>query len=58
MPIDNEEQRLLYKEEITKLKNNREFSDLNEIFKSNNYGYIEDFTAEILNIRTNMKLRQ
>ena len=58
LPIDNEEQRLLYKEEITKLKNNREFSDLNEIFKSNNYGYIEDFTAEILNIRTNMKLRQ
>ncbi len=58
LPIETEEQRLLYKEEITKLKNDREFSDLNEIFKTNNYQYIEDFTAEILNIRTSMKLRE
>ena len=28
LPIDNEEQRLLYKEEITKLKNNRELIKL------------------------------
>ena len=57
LPIDTPEQRALYKQEITKLKNNREFSDLNDIFKSNNYPFIEDFTAEILNIRTSMKLR-
>jgi len=57
LPIDTPEQRVLYKQEITKLKNNREFSDLNDIFKSNNYPFIEDFTAEILNIRTSMKLR-
>ena len=58
LPIETEEQRLLYKQEITNLKTNREFSDLNEIFQTNNYGYIEDFTAEILNIRTSMKLRE
>ena len=57
LPINTSEERAIYKQEITKLKNNREFSDLNEVFKSNNYPYIENFTAEILNIRTNMKLR-
>jgi len=57
LPINTSEERGIYKQEITKLKNNREFSDLNEVFKSNNYPYIENFTAEILNIRTNMKLR-
>ena len=58
LPIETEEQRLLYKQEVTKLKTDREFSDLNEIFKTNNYQYIEDFTSEILNIRTSMKLRE
>ena len=57
LPIETEEQRLIYKQEITKLKNDRQFSDLNEVFKTNNYPYIEDFTAEIFNIRTNMRLR-
>ena len=57
LPINTSEERAIYKQEITKLKNNREFSGLNEVFKSNNYPYIENFTAEILNIRTNMKLR-
>ena len=57
LPIETEEDRLIYKEEITKLKNNREYSDLHEIFKSNNYAYIENFTAEILNIRSNMKFQ-
>jgi len=57
LPIDTPPQRALYKQKITELKNNREFSDLNQIFKSNNYPFIEDFTAEILNIRTSMKLR-
>lgn len=57
LPINTPEERSIYKQEITKLKNDREFSDLNEVFKSNNYPFIEDFTGEILNIRTNMKLR-
>ena len=57
LPINTPKERAIYKQEITKLKNNREFSDLNEIFKSNNYPFIENFTGEILNIRTNMKLR-
>ena len=57
LPINTPEQRAIYKQEITKLKNDREFSDLKKVFQSNNYGYIEDFTAEILNIRINMKLR-
>ncbi len=57
LPIDTEDQRDVYKQEINKLKNNREFSDLNEIFKSNNYPFIEDYTAEILNIRTSMRQR-
>ncbi len=57
LPIETEEQRVIYKQKITELKNDRQFSDLNEVFKTNNYPYIEDFTAEILNIRTNMKLR-
>ena len=57
LPINTPEQRAIYKQEITKAKNDREFSDLGEVFKSNNYPYIEDFTAEILNIRTNMRLR-
>ena len=57
LPIETEEQRVIYKQKITELKNDRQFSDLNEVFKTNNYPYIEDFTAEILNIRTNMRLR-
>jgi len=57
LPINTTKERAIYKQKITELKNNREFSDLNEIFKSNNYPFIEDYTAEILNIRTNMKLR-
>tara|TARA_R110002012_G_scaffold134242_1_gene287503 strand:+ start:108 stop:2708 length:2601 start_codon:yes stop_codon:yes gene_type:complete len=57
LPINTPEERAIYKQEITKLKNNREFSDLNEIFKSNNFPFIENFTSEILNIRVNMKLR-
>jgi len=57
LPIETEEQRDIYKQKITELKNDRQFSDLNEVFKTNNYPYIEDFTAEILNIRTNMRLR-
>ena len=57
LPINTPEERSIYKQEITKLKNDREFSDLKEVFKSNNYPFIEDFTGEILNIRTNMKLR-
>jgi len=57
LPINTPEERAIYKQEITKAKNDREFSDLGEVFKSNNYPYIENFTAEILNIRTNMRLR-
>ena len=57
LPIDTEEQRIIYKQKITELKNDRQFSDLNEVFKTNNYPYIEDFSAEIFNIRTNMRLR-
>ena len=57
LPIDTEEQRAIYKQKITELKNDRQFSDLNEVFKTNNYPYIEDFSAEIFNIRTNMRLR-
>ena len=57
LPINTPKERAIYKQEITKLKNNREFSDLNEIFKSNNFPFIENFTSEILNIRVNMKLR-
>ena len=57
LPIETEEQRVIYKQKITELKNDRQFSDLNEVFKTNNYPYIEDYTAEILNIRTNMRLR-
>ena len=37
LPIETEEQRVIYKQKITELKNNREFSDLNEVFKTNNY---------------------
>ena len=57
LPIDTEEQRAIYKQKIIELKNDRQFSDLNEVFKTNNYPYIEDFSAEIFNIRTNMRLR-
>ena len=40
----------LLKKKITELKNDRQFSDLIEVFKTNNYPYIEDFSAEIFYI--------